>query len=150
MIFFSFLFYMLKSYLVLKAKGESGVPCVAPSCSRPRARQAITSAETKKNAALPLVVRFFLFGGLARHRLGLRPSRDTRSVSLRWRGSVRAAAARGSVAFGAPCSLGASLPAPEPPKRCSLRSQLIFGCRRAPFVMRPCWVARPAVISSER
>lgn len=93
-----------------------------------------------------MVVRFFFVCGLAQHRRPLRPSPDNRSSSLRWRGSSRAGSAPQSVAFGRRRSLGASLPAPVPPKRCSVPLHIIIGCRRAPLVLRPCWVARAAVL----
>lgn len=86
----------------------------------------------------------FFVGGLAQHRRPLRPSPDKRFASLRWRGSVRAGSAPQPAAFGRRRSLGASLPAPVPPKRCSVPLHIVIGCRRAPLVMRPCWVARPA------
>ena len=87
----------------------------------------------------------FQVAALAQHRRALWPSHDTRSVSLRWRGSGQAVAAPRSAAFVAPCSLGASPAAPEPSKRSGLRPHLFYGGIRAPFVQRPCLVARPAV-----
>ena len=83
----------------------------------------------EKNAEL-LRRALFSVAALAQHRRFLRLSRDTRSVSLRWRGSRRASSAPRPAAFVAPCSLGASLAAPVPPKR-SVRTAASF-CRVQP------------------
>ena len=71
----------------------------------------------------------FSVAALAQHRRFLRLSRDKRSAALHWRGSRRASSAPRPAAFVAPCSLGAFLAAPVPPKRFSF---LATFCRVQP------------------
>ena len=135
---------------LIKTEGEIGVPCVAASCACLGVRKAITSADENKMLS-SFVVRFCfhrrpcatppLPSSVPRHSLRCAPlARLQTSVfgskASRFRGSLLA---RGFL--GRPR---------DPLSGASERPHLFVGCSRAPLVLRPCWVARPAVPLSER
>ena len=105
----------------IKTEGEIGVPCVAASCACLGVRKAITSVD--ENKMLPL------------RSTGAAPDERQRlqGQPLSW------LLARSGLSWPPPYPLSGSR-----------SSHLFVGCSRAPLVLRPCLVARPAVPLSER
>ena len=123
-------------------RGKIGVPFVAASCACLGTGKGQAERQSEKMLS-SFVVRFFRLPPLPDTAAALR-----RPATLAPQAPLarlqRAFAAPRPAAFVAPCSLGAFLAAPVPPKRFSCLA-LFVGCSRAPLVLRPCLRVRPAV-----
>ena len=130
-----------------KTEGEIGVPCVAASCACLGAGKGQVEHQSEKMLSF---VRFFRLPPLPDTAAALRC--PATSVPLRSTGAAPDERLR---LQGQPLSWllarsGLSWPPPYPPKRSVVPPHLFVGCSRAPLVLRPCLVARPAVPLSER